>query len=68
MNKEKFQELFTKYVEDGFDVIDIELTDGRVLFFNNKQYNFGFSNGEFWYGRNGVHTTVDYRVINSLAI
>lgn len=68
MDKDKFKEIFTRYLEVGFDVLDIVLTDDRVVIFDAKKHNYSICESYFWFGKNGLSTTIDYKIIKGLAI
>lgn len=68
MDRDKFEELFMRYLADGFDVVDIELTDDRVIGFDVRKQHYVMEQSYFWFGGNGLSATIDYRVIKGLAI
>lgn len=68
MNRKDFKELLERYIEDGFTYVDLELTDNRTISLDYERDKICFNEGHFWFGSNGVGTSIDYRVIKSVAI
>lgn len=68
MGKEELKELLEMYVASGFDRVELELTGNRVITINLSNYKYGFNTRCFWFGGDGVNTSIDYRVIKSVAI
>ena len=64
MEKEELKELLEMYVTSGFERVELELTGNRVITINLDKYNTRY----FWFGGDGVNTSIDYRVIKSVAI
>lgn len=68
MEKEELKELLEMYVTSGFEYVELELTGNRVVTINLDKYKYGFNTSYFWFGGDGVNTSIDYRVIKSVAI
>lgn len=68
MKKEKFKNLFNQYVDDGFELIDIELKNRTIVGYNHKNMMYRFLDGEFQISGFGILIQVKYSVINSIAI
>ncbi|MFR5264546.1 hypothetical protein [Clostridium sp.] len=68
MEKEELKELLEMYIVSGFEHVELELTGNRVISINLNKYKYGFNTGCFWFGGDGVNTSIDYRAIKSVAI
>ncbi|MFR5263972.1 hypothetical protein [Clostridium sp.] len=68
MEKEELKELLEMYVTSGFERVELELTGNRVITINLDKYKYAFNTRYFWFGGDGVNTSIDYRVIKSVAI
>lgn len=68
MDKDYFKELLEKYIEEGFPKVEFELEGDRSIFFDADKYRYVFQDNVFWFGRNGVQTTIDYRVVKAIVI
>lgn len=68
MDKDYFKELLEKYIKEGFPKVEFELEGDRSIFFDSDKYRYIFKTNVFWFGRNGVETTIDYRVIKAIVI
>lgn len=68
MNRKVFKELLERYTSDGFTCVDLELTDNRTISLNCERDKIWFNESYFWFGSNGVGTSIDYRVIKGIAI
>ena len=68
MERKKFEDLFNRYLNDGFEKIDIELNNGSTIVVNSKNMLCRFLGGEFQISSSGLLIQIDYRIIKGIAI
>lgn len=68
MTKQETEQLVNQYIADGFDKIDFELTDNRVISFMKSKHNCVFNKSAVWIGGDGLIISIDYAIIKSIAL
>lgn len=68
MDKEKVKSLFNRYLEDDFEIIDIDLYNGPTIGFNHNNMFHRFLGGELQISTAGLLIQIDYRNIKNIAI
>jgi hypothetical protein len=68
MGKDYFKGLLEKYIEEGFPKVEFEVEGDKSIFFDADYYKYIFQNNTFLFGRNGVQTSINYRVIKAIVI
>ena len=68
VERQEFEELFNRYLNDGFENLDIELKNGSTIVFNSKNMLCRFLGGTFQIASPGLLIQVDYRAIKGIVI
>lgn len=68
MQKENIQDMINQYKHDGFDIVDIELTNDRTIGINFNSNEIFYTEDELLISGNGISATIDYDVIQSIVI
>ncbi|WP_338627632.1 hypothetical protein QJR52_07050 [Clostridium baratii] len=68
MERKEFENLFNRYLNDGFENLDIELNNGSTIVFNSKNTLCKFLGGTFQISSPGLLIQVDYRAIKGIVI
>lgn len=66
MERDKCEAIITEIIDFNIETFTLKLSDNRKIHVDLTKYSVGFTGGYVWIGRNGVKTTVDYRVIESI--
>lgn len=68
MERTKCEGMIKELIKFNFDSFVFKLTGDRKIKVFINENSIGFTGGSVWFGRNGVQTTIDYRVIERISI
>ncbi|WP_195966771.1 hypothetical protein [Clostridium sp. 1001283B150210_160208_E6] len=68
MQKENIQDLINQYKHDGFDIVDIELTNNRTIGINFNSNEIFYTEDKLLILGDGISATIDYSVIQGIVI
>lgn len=66
--KKNVQNLINHYMNDGFDIVDIELTNYRTIGINFTNNSVIYKENCLCVEGNGVSASIEYKVIKSVVI
>ena len=66
MERNKCEGIINELIEFNFDSFIFKLTKNRKIKVIINENSIGFTGGYVWFGRDGIQTTIDYRIIESI--
>lgn len=68
MTRKEVEELFKKYIQDGFTKIDFELTNDRVIGYTKDKFTYTFNESAIWLIGDGLIISINYSIIKAIVI
>lgn len=66
MERNKCEGIINELIKFNFDSFIFKLTKNRKIKVIINENSIGFTGGYVWFGRDGIQTTIDYRIIESI--
>ena len=67
MERNKCEGMINELIKFNFDSFIFKLTKNRKIKVIINENSIGFTGGYVWFGRDGIQTTIDYRIIEDIS-
>ena len=67
MERDKCEAIINEIIKFNIETFVLKLSSNRKIYVDLTKYSIGFTGSYLWIGRDGVKTTVDYRVIERIS-